>query len=370
MKICCACGARPNFMKIAAVTKALRRYKELKPAIVHTGQHYDNHMFKVLFDDLGLPRPDYDLEVGSGSHAVQTARIIERFEALMLKEKYDLVIVVGDTNSTVACAMTAAKLRVPVAHVEAGLRSFDRSMPEEINRIVTDAVSDLLFVSEASGLENLKREGVHDKHVFFVGNVMIDTLLAHRERARQSDVLSRLKLKPREYAVLTLHRPSNVDDPSVFSRLLDGLQVIEEAMPIVFPVHPRTLARLKEHGLLRRMEGASGYRLVEPMGYLDFLRLMDCARIVLTDSGGIQEETTVLKVPCLTLRENTERPVTIEAGYNQLVGSDPDRIHEGFRRAMQAPANGGGTPEKWDGHAGERIARIIFEARNGEIPRR
>jgi UDP-N-acetylglucosamine 2-epimerase (non-hydrolysing) len=328
-------------------------------------------MYKVQFDDLELPRPEVNLEVGSGSHAVQTAEIMKRFEPVVLERRPDLVLVVGDTNSTMSCALVAAKLNVPVAHVEAGLRSFDRQMPEEINRVVTDAISDLLFVSERSGLENLRREGVPDKNVFFVGNVMIDTLLRHRERAQQSDVLKRLGVRTKEYAVLTLHRPSNVDDPQALSRLLDAMKDIQatssssSALPIVFPVHPRTVERLKSFGLMPTVESMPNFRLTEPLGYLDFLKLMSDAKLVLTDSGGLQEETTILRVPCLTLRDNTERPATVEAGLNQLVGNDPARIREGLRRILENRLTAGSPPEKWDGHAGERIADVLAQTAAG-----
>ena len=384
MNVCCVCGARPNFMKIAAVTKAMAQRPSLQYFVVHTGQHYDEKMYKVQFDDLELPRPEVNLEVGSGSHAVQTAEIMKRFEPVVLQRKPDMVLVVGDTNSTVSCALVAAKLNVPVAHVEAGLRSFDRQMPEEINRVLTDAISDLLFVSERSGLENLRREGVPDKRVFFVGNVMIDTLLRHRDRAQQSDVLQRLNVRPKEYAVLTLHRPSNVDDPDALSRLLGAMKDLQtlsssggprpssvvgrpssSVLPIIFPIHPRTVERLKSFGLMPTVETMPNFRLIAPLGYLDFLKLMADAKLVLTDSGGIQEETTILRVPCLTLRENTERPATLEAGLNQLVGNDPARIREGLRRILENRLTPGPPPEKWDGHAGERIADVLDQVENG-----
>lgn len=384
-------------MKIAAVTKAMEQRPSLQYFVVHTGQHYDETMYKVQFDDLELPRPEVNLEVGSGSHAVQTAEIMKRFEPVVLERKPDMVLVVGDTNSTVSCALVSAKLNVPVAHVEAGLRSFDRQMPEEINRVVTDAISDLLFVSERSGIENLRREGVPDKHVFFVGNVMIDTLLRHRDRAEQSDVLQRLRVRAKEYAVLTLHRPSNVDDPDALARLLDAMKDIQStsfssssslarrsppavagrdeggsscsSVPIIFPVHPRTVDRLKSFGLMPMVESMPNFRLIDPLGYLDFLKLMADAKLVLTDSGGIQEETTILRVPCLTLRENTERPATIEAGLNQLVGNDPARIREGLRRILENRLTPGPPPEKWDGHAGERIADVLAQAAGNRLRR-
>ena len=352
-------GARPNFMKIAPLAAAFRTRPSVRHVLVHTGQHYDERMSRLFFEDLGIPRPDANLEVGSGSHAAQTAEIIRRFEPVVQRYRPDAVVVVGDVNSTIACALVAAKLGVRVAHVEAGLRSFDRRMPEEINRVLTDAISDFLFVSEPSGVENLRREGVPAERVFFVGNVMIDTLLGNLEKARASRVLEDLHVEPRGYATLTLHRPSNVDDPETLGRLLGALGAIARELPIVFPVHPRTRKNLERFGLANLER--QGFRLTEPLGYLDFLKLNANARVVLTDSGGIQEETTILKVPCLTLRENTERPVTVQVGCNQLVGSDPDRILAAFRRVMLQRDFTCAAPEGWDGHAAERIADILVE---------
>lgn len=357
-------GARPNFMKIAPLSRAFAASTAFRPLLVHTGQHYDERMSRLFFEQLGIPRPDVNLEVGSGTHAAQTAEIMKRFEPVIVERRPDLVLVVGDVNSTVACALVAAKLGVPVAHVEAGLRSFDRTMPEEINRVVTDALSDFLFVTEPSGVENLRREGVPDGRVHFVGNVMIDTLLANLEAARASTVLEDLALPPRGYAVLTLHRPSNVDDRETFVRLFGAIRRISRDMPIAFPVHPRTRANLVRFGLLDGdgRGDLDGVRLVEPLGYLDFLRLMAESRLILTDSGGIQEEATILKVPCLTLRENTERPVTVDVGCNQLVGTDPDRILSAYRLAIAPDRAPPRTPDKWDGHAAERIAAVLAAA--------
>ncbi len=352
------CGARPNFMKIAPLMRAYRRHGNVQPLLVHTGQHYDEKMSDLFFRQLQIPEPDINLEVGSASHAVQTAEIMKRFEPVVLEHKPDWVVVVGDVNSTIACALVASKLGVRVAHVEAGLRSFDRSMPEEINRLLTDAISDLLLVSEPSGVDNLRAEGVAPDKVFFVGNVMIDTLLASRDRAEQSRVLDDLHLSPRQYNVLTLHRPSNVDDPAVFGRLLDALEQIQRDLPIIFPVHPRTVANLGKLGLMPRVQ-AMGMRLIDPLGYLDFTKLTANAAVVLTDSGGIQEETTILGVWCLTLRENTERPVTLSQGTNTLCGTDPDKIVTAYRRCRSVTAATGRVPEKWDGRAAERIAEIL-----------
>lgn len=364
MKVLGICGARPNFMKIAAVVRAIDNYTgpaSLAISILHTGQHYDENLSRVMFEDLGLPRPDVNLEVGSAGHAVQTAEIMQRFEPVVREQRPDLVMVVGDVNSTVACSLVAAKLEIPVAHVEAGLRSRDRSMPEEINRVVTDSISDLLFASEASGVENLKEEGVPEDHVFFVGNVMIDTLLSQRDRAETSDVLQRLGLDERGYAVLTLHRPSNVDYRETLEGLLGALERISERLEIVFPLHPRTRARLSDFDLLGRLQRAPGIRLVDAQGYLDFLKLTSSARVILTDSGGIQEEATILGVPCLTLRENTERPATLDAGWNRLVGNAPKRILDAFQEVMEGGGEGSGVPARWDGRAGERIVEILAD---------
>lgn len=352
------CGARPNFMKIAPLMRAYRKHECIQPLLVHTGQHYDEKMSDLFFRQLQIPEPDINLEVGSGTHASQTAEIMKRFEPVMLEHKPDWVVVVGDVNSTIACALVAVKLGARVAHVEAGLRSFDRTMPEEINRLLTDAISDLLLVSEPSGVENLRAEGVAADKVAFVGNVMIDTLLASRARAEQSGVLAELGIARGQYNVLTLHRPSNVDDAAVFGRLLDALEPIQRDLPIIFPVHPRTVANLDKLGLMPRVQ-AMGMRLVEPLGYLDFLKLTANARVVLTDSGGIQEETTILGVWCLTLRENTERPITLTQGTNTLCGTDPTKIVEAYRRCRAATVAGGRVPEKWDGKAAERIAELL-----------
>jgi UDP-N-acetylglucosamine 2-epimerase (non-hydrolysing) len=312
-------------------------------------------MSKLFFEELHIPRPDVDLGVGSGSHAAQTAEVMKRFEPVVLAQKPDCVLVVGDVNSTLACALVAVKLGVPVAHVEAGLRSFDRTMPEEINRLLTDAISEWLFVTEKSGLENLRREGVPDERVHLVGNVMIDTLLACRRRCEGSAVLEELGLAPGGYAVLTLHRPANVDDPAVFGHLLGAIGRVQRELPVVFPVHPRTRKALEATGA----RALPGLKLTEPLGYLDFLKLLSHARLVLTDSGGIQEETTVLGVPCLTLRNNTERPITVEQGTNRLVGLDPVRIVAEALAALAAPPAGRRVPDLWDGRAAARIVDVL-----------
>lgn len=359
MKIINVCGARPNFMKIAPLMRAYKAEPSIQPILLHTGQHYDRQMSHLFFEELQLPLPDINLEVGSASHARQTGMIMERFEAIVLDTSPDAILVVGDVNSTIACALVAAKLDVGVFHVEAGLRSFDRTMPEEINRVLTDAISDLLFVSEPSGIENLKREGIAEDKIHFVGNVMIDTLERNRDRAESSQILSNLGLEPGQYIAMTMHRPASVDHPEVMTGLLAALDEIQRDLPIIFPIHPRTRKQLTQAGLDSRVADMKQLRLLEPVGYLDFLKLMAHAAIVFTDSGGIQEETTILGVPCLTLRENTERPVTLTQGTNQLVGMDPQRLLSTYRKVRTEPPGPGHRPEKWDGQAAQRITRIL-----------
>jgi UDP-N-acetylglucosamine 2-epimerase (non-hydrolysing) len=359
MKLINVCGARPNFMKIAPLMRAYAAEGGIEPILVHTGQHYDPLMSQLFFDELEIPEPDINLEVGSSSHAQQTAAIMQRFEPVVVETRADAVLVVGDVNSTIACALTAAKLGVGVFHVEAGLRSFDRTMPEEINRVLTDAISDLLLVSEPSGLDNLHREGIADDKVHFVGNVMIDTLEHHRRRAEQSPILEQLALSTGQYAVVTLHRPASVDRPGILRGLLEAFGRIQQDMPVVFPIHPRTRKQMAEAGLDGLAAGMKQLRLLDPLGYLDFLKLMAGAAVVFTDSGGIQEETSILGVPCLTLRENTERPITLTQGTNRLVGLDPSRLLEAYNQIRNEPPKTGRRPEKWDGQAAQRIARII-----------
>lgn len=358
-KILAVAGARPNFVKIAPLMKEMRCRTGLDARLVHTGQHYDARMSQTFFADLEIPQPDIQLEVGSASHAVQTAEVMKRFEPVLQQEAPDAVLVVGDVNSTLACALTAAKMGIPVAHVEAGLRSFDRQMPEEINRILTDAISQWLFVSERSGLDNLAHEGVPAERVFFVGNVMIDTLLQHRQRSEKTSILEDLGLDDGGYAVLTLHRPASVDDPELLRRTLSAIARIGQELPVIFPVHPRTRKSL--NGQLSAQGLPSWLRTTEPVGYLEFLKLMAHARMVLTDSGGIQEETTVLGVPCLTLRSSTERPATISEGTNVLVGLEPERIIAEGLKALNRRRAVPPIPELWDGGAAKRIVDVLID---------
>ena len=361
MKIINVAGARPNFMKIAPLMEAFAAQDGIEPMLVHTGQHYDEKMSDLFFRQLGIPQPDINLGIGSASHAVQTARIMIAFEQVVLNEKPDAVLVVGDVNSTIACGMVAVKLGVTLIHVEAGLRSFDRTMPEEINRVLTDSISDMLFVTEKSGRENLLNEGVAEERIFVVGNVMIDTLLKNKAKADESTILDDMGLQVGGYAAMTLHRPANVDDSVVFARLLDAIDVVQADMPVVFPIHPRTRKNLATLGLANRVAGMTNLRLLDPIGYLDFLKLTSSARLVLTDSGGIQEETTILKVPCLTLRENTERPITAEVGSNTIVGTQTADIVAAYRGIMDGTARTPEIPDLWDGRAAERIAAILAE---------
>lgn len=386
MKILSVVGARPNFMKIAPVIRAIDQQnraagkggKHIEHILVHTGQHYDRKMSGVFFEDLGLPDPDVCLGVGSGSHAVQTAETMKRFEETLLKYEPDFVVLVGDVNSTVACALTASKIsynggsaitgrRPLIAHVEAGLRSFDREMPEEINRIITDQISDMLFVTEQSGVDNLKREGIVESGIFFVGNTMIDTLLACRERAGNSKILETLRLSPGEYALATIHRPANVDSPENFREIHSALEEISHKLTVVMPLHPRTLGRLKASPgenpfVFVDGTGARKNRVnaIEPLSYLDFVCMMANSMIVLTDSGGIQEETTCLGVPCVTIRKNTERPVTLTEGTNALAGTSRDGIIRVFERQLKRKP-GPGAPRLWDGKAAVRIIKVLLK---------
>lgn len=360
IKIVNVVGARPNFMKIAPIQREMANYKHIEPLLVHTGQHYDERMSKLFFDDLEMPKPDIYLNVGSASHAVQTAKIMIEFEQVLLEHQPHLVVVVGDVNSTAACSLVAVKLGIKVAHVEAGLRSFDRTMPEEINRLLTDAISDFLFVTEQSGLVNLKREGILDSKVHFVGHVMIDSLIHFTKKAALSTIKQTLGLADHSYALITLHRPGNVDNRENFCKLLNAFELIERDIKIIFPIHPRSKKMIKEFGLEERIDRMNNLILMEPLGYLDFMNLLHSARFVLTDSGGIQEETTYLGIPCLTMRENTERPVTVESGTNILVGSNTDLILSEAKKILSGNEKKGKIPPLWDGKAAKRIVDLLF----------
>jgi len=352
-------GARPNFMKIAPIHRIMKVSEKFDPVLVHTGQHYDTAMSRIFFQDLGLPEPDVYLGIGSGTHARQTGAIMIELEDIVLDKKPKLVLVVGDVNSTLAAALVASKLHIPVAHVEAGLRSFDRSMPEEINRKVTDAIAGFLFVTEESGKENLLREGVSPGNIYFVGNVMIDSLMNHLQKARHSDIISRLNLDHQSYALLTLHRPSNVDQKETFQNILSALEQIEKKIPVIFPIHPRSRKMIERFQLGHLIDNMKNLKLSDPLGYLDFLHLMKNARFVLTDSGGIQEETTVLGIPCLTLRYNTERPVTVDIGTNVIVGTETDKIVMESEKILSRHAKKGKIPPLWDGNSAQRIVDIL-----------
>ena len=387
MKILLVAGARPNFIKIASLINAIDAYNDanknvIERILVHTGQHYDKKMSGTFFHDLELPEPDINLEVGSGTHAEQTAEVMKRFEKILQDKRPDAILVVGDVNSTIACSLVASKIIYPqavkqtglnrplIVHIEAGLRSFDRDMPEEVNRILTDAISDMLFVTEPSGATHLQNEGVANERIHYVGNTMVDTLLKHRDKAKQSDILQRLGLKPGQpYIVATLHRPSNVDNNEMFTIIAEALTEATTDIPALFPVHPRSRARIREFGLdsyfrfASRVEN-SGITCLDPLGYLDFLCLLDHAKLVVTDSGGIQEETTALGVPCVTLRPNTERPVTIDEGSNLLSPLDKQGILQSIRQQLNKP-KAGVVPKFWDGHAGQRIIDILVETLKG-----
>ncbi len=359
LSVICVVGARPNFMKIAPIMRSFNRAEsQIQATLLHTGQHYDKAMKQSFFDQLGIPEPDIDLGVGGGSHAVQTADIMKRFEPVLMELKPDVVLVVGDVNSTVACALVASKLGIKVIHVEAGLRSYDRAMPEEINRVLTDQISDLLFTTEACAVDNLTREGIEKSRVHFVGNVMIDTLRFNLSRAISAkDTLSHCG-SPERFALVTFHRPSNVDVDCVLKGIVETLITVNERIPIVFPVHPRTEKSLKDKGYWSQLESAN-IVLLKPQGYLELLGLMDAASVVMTDSGGLQEETTALGVPCITIRESTERPITITEGTNVLVGTDPDRILLAFNDIMETGGKSGSVPHLWDGKAAQRISEVI-----------
>ena len=362
MRVVNIVGARPNFMKMAPLMREMRRHSTIAATLVHTGQHYDDAMAGQFFRDLDLPQPDISLEVGSGSHAHQTAEVMKRLEPVLTEIRPQVVVVVGDVNSTLAGTITAVKLGIPVAHVEAGLRSFDRSMPEEINRLLTDAISEFLFVTEESGRENLLREGVDSRKIHMVGNVMIDSLEQCRPLWERSDAAARLGLQRGGYGVVTLHRPSNVDDPAMLRGLVKALAEVGRRLPLVFPVHPRTRARLEAMEADAESLVRGGAHFIAPLGYLDFVGLVAGARLVLTDSGGLQEETTSLGVPCLTLREQTERPITVTQGTNRIVGTSPERIVTEAVRVLTEPSSSMSRPPLWDGRAAERIVAVLRDA--------
>jgi UDP-N-acetylglucosamine 2-epimerase (non-hydrolysing) len=365
LRVILVAGARPNFMKIAPLLWEVQKRDDVDAFLVHTGQHYDAQMSERFFSELQIPKPDANLEVGSGSHAVQTAEVMKRFEPVLQQQKPDVVVVVGDVNSTLACALTASKLGVPIAHVEAGLRSFDRSMPEEINRILTDAISDSLFVTEPSGVANLRAENMPGERIHFVGNVMIDTLIACLPRIAKSPILDTLGVEPRRYAALTMHRPANVDCPEVLDGLIRAIARLGGEIPFIFPVHPRTRKVMEGY-----RDELPNLTFTEPLGYFDFMKLISDARFVLTDSGGVQEETTYLGVPCLTMRANTERPITVTQGTNRLVGLDPDTIIAEGLHALERSSGRHTVPELWDGHAAERIINLLSPRSVGSSPAR
>ena len=360
-KIFVVAGARPNFMKVGPVLRQLRRYPErFQSSLIHTGQHYDADMSDIFFEELELPRPDRFLGAGSGSHAEQTAKIMIEFEKTCVDDRPDLAVVVGDVNSTLACAITAKKLCIPVAHVEAGLRSRDWTMPEEVNRVVTDALSDFLFTTSRDADENLLKEGIAPERIHFVGNVMIDCLLTLLPKAEKRDTLTSFGVEAGRYATVTLHRPSNVDEPEVFRGIVEVLAELSRSLPIVWPIHPRSRKNLERFGLMQTVERCAGIKLNGPVGYLDMLALNRQARLIITDSGGLQEEATILRVPCVTLRDNTERPVTIEAGCNQLAGNEPARIRAAIYSVLDGKGREIHPPELWDGRAAERIVDTLL----------
>jgi len=358
-RIVCISGARPNFMKIAPLLRAMEDRPHIETILVHTGQHYDDEMSGNFFRDLGMRPPDVDLEGGSASHAVQTGTVMIRFDEFLDRTRVDRVVVVGDVNSTIACAVTAVKRGIPVAHVEAGLRSFDRAMPEEVNRVLTDSISDLLFTTEADGEKNLIAEGIPPGRIHFIGNVMVDSLFHHREEAKRIEPPCPL---PERFGLVTLHRPSNVDRKEDLEKVASILVEISESLPLLFPIHPRTSRKLEEFNLKNRIDEASSIVVLPPLGYIDFLRLMMDASLILTDSGGIQEESTALGIPCITMRENTERPITVEEGTNEVCGTDREKINRVLRDVLEGRGKKGRVPEWWDGKSADRFAAIVEQS--------
>ncbi|MFC1888047.1 non-hydrolyzing UDP-N-acetylglucosamine 2-epimerase [Candidatus Cloacimonadota bacterium] len=357
-------GARPNFMKMAPLYKQFSKFADqFQVKLIHTGQHYDERMSKFFFDDLKLPEPDEYLEVGSGSHGEQTAKIMERYEAVLVQDKPDLVIVAGDVNSTIACALDAAKLHIPVAHLEAGLRSFDRSMPEELNRLMTDAISDFLLIPSRDAELNLLNEGVSKEKIHFVGNIMIDSLIQYKDKAEESNILNELGLVAdstiTDYVLITMHRPSNVDTEESLRIILKTFQILSEQIKLVFPIHPRALKNIRKFGMEDDFRAIANLALIEPVGYYDFMKLQMYSRFILTDSGGIQEESTYFGIPCLTVRDNTERPITITEGTNELIELSETKILEASTKILKGSFKTGTIPEKWDGRTAERIVELF-----------
>ncbi len=360
MKILSIVGARPNFMKVAPLHRAFQKHPSIESKILHTGQHYDEKMSDIFFNQLGMPEPDHYLGVGGGSHTWSTATIMLKFEKIVEADRPDLLLVVGDVNSTLACTLVAIKMGIPVAHVEAGLRSGDKKMPEELNRIMTDGVSNFLFVTEQSGMINLAKEGTPDDKVFFVGNVMIDSLVHFREKAAQSTILASLDIAPKDYILMTMHRPHNVDNEQSLRDILDIINNAARHKKVIFAIHPRTSANMKKFGLYEKLEQTQGLTLLGPQGYLEFLHLMDNAALIITDSGGIQEETTYLQVPCMTFRDTTERPITVDLGTNFLMSDlDPETVRVQMESILNGQAKQGVIPPLWDGKTSERIADIL-----------
>jgi UDP-N-acetylglucosamine 2-epimerase (non-hydrolysing) len=360
LKVLNVVGARPNLIKMAAILEAMKRRPQLKPILLHTGQHYDYELYRVFFKDLNLALPQINLGVGSGTHPKQIAKIMSRFDKSLKKVSPDLVVVFGDVNSTLACALVTAQARLPLVHVEAGLRSFDRRMPEEINRILTDSLSDYLFTTCQDANENLLREGTDKRRIFFVGNVMIDTLLRYKDRAKASKIMARLNIENQRFALLTLHRPENVDNKNSFLRIIKALKVVSRSIKIIYSLHPRSRKQLEKFGLLRRLKETKNLLLIRPCGYLDFIKLLMGSVLVLTDSGGIQEEATILGIPCLTLRQNTERPITVARGTNKVVGTEPQRIVAECEKILAGRRKKPRVPMLWDGRAAGRIAEILM----------
>ncbi len=359
MKILSIVGARPNFIKIAPLIEEMAKDPKIKSVLVHTGQHYDYEMSKVFFHDLNIPEPDYNLAVGSGRPVSQIAKIMEGLDEVFEKERPDLVVVVGDVNSTLAGALAANKSSIQLAHVEAGLRSFDFNMPEEMNRVLTDHLADYLFTTEPSAAQNLKKEGIKKEKIFFVGNVMIDTLLKYKKKVLDSSFIEKSGLKPKSYGVLTIHRPENIDKKVVFEEILEGLEEIQKQIKIIWPVHPRAQKQLKNFDLLRKVKQMENLKLIMPLGYLEMLSLINRSRLVLTDSGGLQEETTTLHIPCLTIRKNTERPITVQAGTNEVVGLKKENIIKKSSAILRGKTKRGRMPSLWDGRASKRIIKIL-----------